>query len=170
MKYIKLNKGKYAIIDNEDFEYLSQWKWYIGRNGHYPFTEYAKRNRHIADKSKEIFMHRVILEKNGVEIEGKLVDHINHNGLDNRKENMRTATRSENKTNGIRYSNNTSGTKGIYFENSDHFKLKKWKAAISINGKWTNLGRFITKEEAIKVRKKAENKYFGEFAYQGGGI
>lgn len=158
---IQLNKGQFAIVDKEDFEYLSQWKWYVSRNKHFPFTEYAKRNRHVNDKSKEIFMHRVILEKHTKTIKHQLVDHINHDGLDNRNLNLRIANNSQNKAHGKKYSSNTSGYKGVSWDKEQN----KWGVAISIQGKDKRLGRFIDKEEAALAYNKAAKQYFGEFAY-----
>lgn len=163
MKKIKLNKNKFALVDNEDFEFLSRWKWYVSRNNHFPFTEYAKRNRHLDDNSKEIFMHRVILEMHGQLNHKKLVDHINHDGLDNRKSNLRPATMSENKTYGKKYSNNTSGYKGVYFE--ENGKPRKWRSRIAVNGRDTHIGWFYTKEEAAIAYNQASKKYYGNFSY-----
>ena len=157
-----MNLNRYTLVDNEDYEWLSQWKWHLTKNTHFPFTEYAKRNRPRAEKpDADILMHRMILRKHGIKIGGKLVDHINHNGLDNRKENIRMATRSENKAYGKIYRNNTSGYKGVSWDKEQN----KWAVSISINGKDKKIGRFLNKEEAALVYNDVAKQYFGEFAY-----
>lgn len=92
----------------------------------------------------------------------KYYDHKNRNPLDNRRENLRKATHSQNMMNRNKLSNNTSGVTGV----SWHKKSNKWQARISINGFEKTIGMFVDKEEAIKARLIAESKYYGEFAPQ----
>jgi len=89
------------------------------------------------------------------------VDHINHDKADNRIENLRLASISQNKKNSRIYNNNSSGVTGVYW----YPKSQKWTAKICINsnGKLTHLGYFTNKEDAIKARREAEIKYYGEF-------
>ena len=90
------------------------------------------------------------------------VDHINHSGLDNRRINLRVCTRNQNNMNRSVQPNNTSGVTGVVWDKCN----SKWKAQIALNGKLKNLGRYTLKGDAVKARKDAEKKYFGEYAYQ----
>lgn len=89
------------------------------------------------------------------------VDHINHNPYDNRKDNLRIVTSTQNSYNRRIQSNNTSGVTGVYYANDRN----KWRAYIKSDKKQIYLGQFDNKEDAIKARKEAEEKYFGEYSY-----
>ena len=159
MKKIPLTQGKFALIDDEDFEHLSQWKWsaLLRRDSHgdcWYAIRFAKVNE-VAD-SKGILMHRVIAKA----IKGTLVDHKNGNGLDNRRRNLRKVTTQQNAMNTKRTRKNTSGHVGVYWNS----KRQCWNAHIAPNGKKIVLGEFSNVNDAISERKKAETKYFGEFA------
>ena len=146
MKQIKLTQGKVALVDNEDFEYLNQWKWFFD-------GKYAGRREKTGEK--EIFMHRFINNTP----QGFLTDHINRNKLDNRRINLRTVTYQQNQFNRNLSKNSSSGYMGV---NWDKFN-NKWLSRIKINDKLLNLGRFSDIKDAIKTREKAEKIYFGEF-------
>jgi hypothetical protein len=150
-KEIKLTQGKVTIVDAEDYDFLSQWKWYCDGGG------YARRNSPRGDgKRVAILMHRFILDApKGVEI-----DHRNRDTLDNRKSNLRLCNREENCRNKKKHSNNRSGYKGVSRHNDG-----RWQAEISVSGQKKYLGRFDTKEEAAKIYDKEALKHFGEFAY-----
>ena len=150
MKKIKLNKGKYAIVDDDDFKYLNQWKWYINNNGYAIRTEYTKLD-FKKYKMTKVYMHR---EVNNTPVNLQ-TDHINHNSLDNRKINLRTVTNQQNAFNANLNKANTSGTKGVSWSE----ERKKWCSYIHIDNKALPLGRFINIEDAIYARKKAELKY-----------
>lgn len=130
-----------ALISLEDIEKVRKYKWRLDQKG-YVITQEHK-------KSKVIRLHRFIMKCP----EDMVVDHINHNTLDNRRKNLRICTQHEN-------SMNKSNIKGVRWE-SDR---EKWRADICYKGKRINLGRYKTKEEAIEAREKAEEEYFGEFA------
>ena len=100
-------------------------------------------------------LHRFIMNAP----KGKVVDHINHNKLDNRKCNLRVCTQSQNTMNSSLRSDNSSGYTGVYWYKS----RSKWLVRITVNGKCINLGYYDDLEEAVKVRKEAEIKYFGEY-------
>ena len=150
MKKIKLNKGKRAIVDNEDFEYLNQWKWFINGNGYAVRTEYTKLG-FKKYKRERVYMHRVVNDTP----DSLQTDHINHNPLDNRKINLRSVTNQQNAFNASLNKANTSGTKGVSWS----MERKKWCAYIHINGKAIPLGRFLDIKDAISTRKQAELKY-----------
>ena len=148
MKEIELTQGKVAIVDDEDFEYISQWKWC--------YTINQKSRSGYAIRRPGILMHRVINKTPP----GMQTDHINGNGLDNRKENLRSCTRTQNKANVKMNRNNKSGYKGVSREK----KRKTWRAHIRIGGKGRALGRFDILEEAARAYDRAAREKFGEFA------
>ncbi len=150
MKEIKLTQGKAAIVDDEDFEFLNQWKWSYNKG-------YASRGITLqCGKYGRIMMHRVINKTP----EGLDTDHANGNRLDNRKSNLRTATRGENCTNRPIQKNNTSGFKGV----SWHKYQKRWVAYVIKNKKTIHIGYFSSKEDAALAHNKKSLEIFGEFA------
>ncbi len=153
MKRIKLTKGKYAVVDDENFEYLNQHKWYLSSRG------YAIRETMKDRKVTKIYMHRVV---NNTPT-GLLTDHINRNQLDNRKENLRNCNATQNCQNRKRYKNNTSGFKGVSFNKENG----KWVSNIRVNGKLMYLGYFKTPEEAGRTYCQAGQDYFGDFYWKG---
>lgn len=156
MKRIKLTQNKIVLIDNEDFELVVQYKWYYNNNG-YAVTSI---------NNKKIYMHRLILNIRDTNI---LVDHKNRNGIDNRKKNLRIATKSENVINSKLPKNNTSGYKGVSYvpHTSDGYKRKKpWAVHITKDKKRYFLGYHSTKENANIAYTNACIKLFGEFSNQ----
>ena len=150
MKKMKLNKGKVALVDDEDFEYLNRWKWHINDNGYAVRTKYTKLGFKKYEM-KRIYMHR---EVNNT-LDGFQTDHINQNRLDNRRINLRMANNQQNAFNASLSKANTSGTKGVSWSN----ERKKWCAYIHFNNKAIPLGRFLDIKDAIFARKQAEKKY-----------
>ena len=158
MKTIPLTQGKVALVDDEDFERLSKYKWCaLNCHGFY----YAVRSERITNgrygKTRHFKMHREILGLTDPKIH---VDHKNHNGLDNRQENMRACTCSQNQMNQrTMRSKKHSPYKGVCFFHG------KWRAAIKIKGKTTHLGTFPSEISAAWAYNEAAIKYFGEFAH-----
>lgn len=153
---IPLTKGKFAIVDPEDFDRLSIYKWFASKNGS---TFYAKRHTRTGEHAKttSVCMHREIMNAP----DNLVVDHINYNGLDNRKANLRLATRRQNSLHVIRTMNpGSSKYKGV----SWHTYKKRWGAQITYNGKTTFLGYFKDEIQAAKVYDKAARIYHAEFA------
>lgn len=149
MRFIELTQNKQAVVDDEDYEYLNQWKWHYSHG-------YAVRAEIVNNKQIKIYLHRFILG-NPVKSE---VDHINNNKLDDRKSNLRKASRTQNTTNKTLQSNNTSGYKGVSFDKHSN----KWHSYIRTDGYRINLGRFENiKDAAIEYDKKAK-ELFGEYA------
>jgi hypothetical protein len=154
MKKIPLTQGKFAIVDDEDYDYLMQWKWYADKG---VSTFYAKRNiRNEDGKRAGVKMHRVIL---GVTSQKTLVDHINHDGLDCRKSNMRICSSSgNNKNRSIVWGK--SKYKGVCW----HVNQKKFNAKINVDGRGYHLGCFSSEIEAATAYNEAALQYHGEFA------
>ena len=140
MKEIGLTNGLTAIVDDEDYVRLSKHRWRRSVNTH---TNYAV----MANKRGKPRMHRVIL---GVDkCVGYEVDHINGNGLDNRKENLRICSKSSNQHNRLRLnSNNASGFIGV----SLYIPNGKWRSRIQVNNSVVYLGYFNSPKEAFQAR------------------
>jgi hypothetical protein len=150
MKEIKLTQGKVTLVDDEDYEYLNQWKWfaYNGKR-----TSYAGRHSKIINKKRRIIhLHREIMHPSNI----LYIDHIDRNGLNNQKTNLRICTRKQNTRNQKRSS--SSGYNGVY---NLHGRIV---AQIRVDGKGIHLGTFKTMIDAAKSRDIAAKKYFGEFA------
>lgn len=147
MKELVLTKGKVALIDDEDFEYLSQWKWsFDGR--------YAVRGQKINGKRKTIRLHSFLMQTPI----GMDTDHINGDKLDNRKSNLRICTKSENMFNRKIQKNNKSGHVGVFFNK----KHKKWQSTIKKNGKNIYLGLFYDFGDAVEAYKNKARELFIE--------
>jgi len=153
---IPLTRGKFAIVDAEDYPKLNKYKWHTVPD---KCTCYAARDLRLPQTCRYIRtrMHQQILNPPA----GFCVDHINHNGLDNRKANLRLATHSQNCCNRRKTSTGTwSRYKGVSWRIHD----KCWTAAIKINSQTKFLGRFRHEVEAAKAYDAAAHKYYGEFA------
>ncbi|MBS4893731.1 MAG: hypothetical protein KHZ90_08150 [Veillonella parvula] len=152
--------GKEFYFDLEDFELIKPYKWHIDKNGYVISVKTIKKNGKRASKTTR--MHRLILNviDSGYQL---CVDHINHIKHDNRKINLRKCNNSENQRNRGLPSNNKSGVKGV----SWHSRKKKWQANIYVNSVNIYLGLYKDINEARKIRREAEEKYFGEFNYKG---
>ena len=150
MKRIALTQGKFALVDDEDFDWLNQWKWYFAKPG------YAKRDEGGRKNRKHVLMHRLIMSTP----KEKGTDHIDGNGLNNQRNNLRNASILENNRNLLSRKDNKSGFKGVYW----HSAIKRWAAQIKFNGKQLYLGSFNSKIEAAKTYNQAAIKYYGSFA------
>ena len=151
MKKIKLanNKG-FAIVDDEDFEALDLFSWFLHNNNYACAWVDRKIQR----------MHRIILNAPP----NLQVDHKNGDGLDNRKINLRLATASQNQGN-RRKITSKSNIKGVRYKSDGKNRKKRWEARIHFNQKQISIGHFITKEEAGKAYLNMARKLHGEFAY-----
>lgn len=151
-RLIPITRGFVATVDDDDYEYLMQWKWRLKLEKH---TAYAKRqiNWTINGRrlQREVLMHRELIG-----ISGYQVDHINRNGLDNRRCNLRLTTASQNMQN--RKSWGKSGYRGVRWHKT------AFVSEITINKKKTHLGSFQDKVQAARAYDEAALKCFGEFA------
>ncbi len=158
MKEISLSKGKFTMVDDQDFEWLNRWNWFAhkGRDNFYAvrketFTVSGVRKRvHIS-------MHRQILGLTDPKI---FVDHVDHNGLNNQRYNLRECTILQNNMNRVSVPGSSSKYLGVSW-----FKPNSiWVAKIRVNGRLKHLGCFNIEIDAAKAYNEAALEYFGEFA------
>ncbi len=147
-RVLQLSRGKTAIVDDADYEWLSQWKWLYITSG------YAARRFMENGKQRCLYLHRFLLDAPPC-LE---VDHINHDKLDNRRCNLRLVTVSQNQQNKAPSPNKVSIYKGVTLMKG------RWRATISVNGKYTHLGYYSSESEAAEAYNRAAAEYFGEYA------
>lgn len=145
-KEIPLTQGFVTIVDEADYDWLLNWPW----KWHY-------HNRGYVQDSRGRLMHRIILNPEPHQV----TDHINHNKLDNRRENLRICLQSDNVKNTKGRAIRISKYKGVHLQR----KNKKWVASININKKRKHLGCFSSQEDAANAYNLAAIEYFGEFAH-----
>ena len=157
MKIIPLTQGKVALVDDEDFDWLSQYKWCAIKDSKRSYIYYVARTTPKQNgKQRMIMMHREIL---GLP-KGVQTDHRNGNGLDNQKANLRPATHQQNQFNRQSHHKGTSKYKGVGW----HKSTQKWRAHIGFNCKLIHLGLFDDEKEAAKAYDCKAKELFGEFA------
>jgi len=156
MKTIKLTKGFEALVDDDDFDYLNQFKWYASV---YDGKVYAKRNVKDSEtkRVKRIIMHRVIMN---IDSTKDVIDHINGNGLDNTKENLRVCSHGQNMKNRTSVKNSSSKYLGVSFCK----KSKKFHVKIESKGVKYDLGRHLNEKEAALIYNAKAIELHGEFA------
>jgi hypothetical protein len=154
MKEIPLTQGKVALVDDEDFDFINQWKWSACKSGK---TYYATRKKRIAGKDKGFSMHRVLL---GIKRRYIFCDHKDGNGLDNRRANIRISSRRQNQANKDPLPGRTSKFMGVSFRKD----TKKWQVAISYRGHSIHLGTYSDEILAAKTYNKVAIEVHGEFA------
>lgn len=155
MKTIPLTQNKVALVDDEDFEWLNQFKWYASKQRNDYIAVRHCRCRFV-ERRYMIYMHRQIMSCP----QDKQIDHINHNRLDNQRCNLRICTNAENHRNSKKIKNTTSTYKGVSWQRQN----KKWQVKIKLNSKDIYLGCFDSEIKAAQIYDQAAQKYFGEFA------
>ena len=155
MRKIPLTKGKYALIDDEDFEQLNRFRWAVQKGGN---TFYAVRHARIKYRRCGLLMHRAIL---GLEYkDGVHTDHIDGNGLNNQRSNIRMCTQQQNLFNRKSNKGSSSKYKGIYWD----AKKQRWRCRIVIDGEQIHIGTFKSEILAAKAYDEKAKELHGEFA------
>lgn len=158
MKEIPLTQGYVALVDDEDFEFLSKHKWYTHYDKGKPRYARGWAFCPTSKRKKYVFMHRVIM---GISDPKVQVDHRNGDGFNNQRSNLRDATQSQNRCNMGFPKTNKSGYKGVSWKAN----CNKWVAQIRINNKKLHLGLFSCPILAAVRYDQAAKEYHGEFAF-----
>lgn len=152
LKEICLTRGDVALVDDEDYDRVSQYKWHSNPHGR---TTYAQRTDRSGDQRTTELLHRFILRTSAED----LVDHIDGDGLNNTRSNLRLATHSQNMKNRRKHRNNKSGYTGVHWNKTN----QRWRARIKAEGKSIHLGYFVDAEEAAQARDRAAAELHGDF-------
>lgn len=154
IRKIPLTQGKEALVDECDYAELAKFKWYAHRQGR---NYYARRIAWIGkgEKRPVVYMHRAVLGN----VAGQ-VDHVNGDGLDNRRENLRLCSHAENQRNRRKRVDSASMFKGVHLSAKDG----RWHVQLKYQGSKLCFGSFDTEEEAARVYDEAAGRLFGEFA------
>lgn len=150
MKKIKTSNGQYALVDNEDYDTTSRYKWHITAKGYVVTRPYDN-----GKKLTILWMHRMINNTP----KGFVTDHVNHNKLDNRRSNLRTATDAQNMQNRSINANNKTGYKGVHLTPSGRYRSR-----IRHNKTGIHLGMFDTPRQAYLAYRRKAKELWGEFA------
>lgn len=156
VRVVPLTRGYVTIVDAEDYEEVSRYKWCAAKRPP-TVTPYAVRTLRNAGHKTNVALHRVLLDITDPRIQ---VDHINGNGLDNRRINLRLATASENQWNRRRRAVNASGFKGVTLER----RWGRWRARIRVHKRERSLGHYDTPEAAARAYDEAARRLHGEYA------
>jgi len=154
---IPLQRGVFALVDEEDYESISKHKWSFIKNGR-GYPKAVRRAKYIKEgqRSTSIYLHREIMNNP----DGMCIDHIDGDALNNQKSNLRVCSHSQNAANIYGKSRSKSGFFGVYW----HKGRGKWRASITHDYKQIHIGYFITAERAAVERDIVAVELFGEFA------
>jgi len=154
LKGILLSDGRITWVDASDYDWLRQWKWHTTKSTN---TIYASRNINSNNGRKTLLMHRLIL---GLMSDTEC-DHIDGNGLNNRRSNLRPCSHQQNAFNAKIYRKTSSEFRGVSWRKG----TDKWAAYIKFNGQQIHLGFFADEVDAARAYNGAAMKYFGVFAH-----
>ena len=162
MNTIPLTQGKVAIISPEDYRHLMQWSWHAAKKGRQTITYYAERRVNSKTENRHIGLHQEVVKRVGIVIPpGYTIDHINNDPLDNRRENLRVVTESQNQWNRRRGGDNRTGVKGVCYDEAN----RNYKAAIWKGNKPMWQKHFKTLNAATTAIEKARKKLHGDYAH-----
>lgn len=157
-KKIPLTQGKFAIVDDKNYDYLSQFSWYAVCLNPKRDTWYAKCcMRTKSGQERWVLLHRFIMQPK----KGEQIDHVNHNGLDCREINMRTCNQSQNNANARPHLDSSSQYKGVSWCKRD----RTWCVKVTKNHKSMRISTFHNEHEAAKAYNQIATELYGEFAY-----
>jgi hypothetical protein len=169
---IPLTQGKFAIVDPQDYDRLRKYKWHVQKSVYTYYAVHSLTNGKNAPR-KNLQMHRLAMGlamPNGINVPpGFYCDHINHNGLDNRKANLRVVTHKQNvwhrrKFSGRAFNGFKKPSRSCYKGVDWSKEMKRWRVRIRVNGKRIYLGSFEDEIAAAKAYDQAAKKYHGEHA------
>lgn len=151
MQRLQINQNQFVLLDDDDFEKFSKWSWQVNNSG---YVRRTLKRRMFKLPQTTIYLHRVMMEPP----KGMVVDHINGDKLDNRRQNLRVVTQQQNQWNRHKTNrNNKSGYTGVTWAKYN----KNWLARIKVNGKQMCLGSHYNIEDAVKARQEVERRYYG---------
>ncbi len=164
MKLIKLygklsDENSYAMVDDDDYDYLMQWKWNVRKNNR---NSYATRHEWHNGQAFHINMHKVVIDAK----KGTIVDHVDRNGFNNQKKNLRLATHSQNMANRRVKEGGTSSYMGVRKKTIKRLNhvYETYLAQIQKDKKFYHIGSFKTEVEAAIAYDKKAKELHGEFA------
>ncbi len=149
MREIKLHSGESVLVDDRDYKFLSQWKWYMGSGG------YAQRTYTRNNRNHLVIMHRLILGNPDGSI-----DHIDGDKNNNQRRNLRLATQSINSQN-VKARHNCTGFRGV----RNVLETGKFVGQIGHNGRRYHLGTFISADEAARAYDQKARELYGKHAF-----
>jgi len=162
MNTVPLTQDKTAIVSPDDYRHLIQWSWHAAKKGSLTPTYYAERGMRCKGGRAHVGMHQEVIRHMGLSVpSGHVIDHINNDPLDNRRENLRIVSKSQNQWNRRCDDDSATGIKGVCYDETN----KNYKAAIWKDNKQAWQKRYPTLNEAVKAVKEMRQDLHGEWAH-----